>query len=446
MNKARLYHVILPAVAVVCLSCGGGKTSASGPTPGFPAELIDPGQLPVSQTKDGARCTLTSAVWLRDEHPEKSGECTLDFTWEVTGVRASADPPYRWCVRNVNLFDEGGSPIRGRGHWFYSNHYVRRGDDPKRPWAELRIACRRADSPPPEAYRSEEHLRIGQVDVAQPLETVWVQRARTESSVGTVGVRSASWVRREDLPGGKQVPSLELVCYVRADAPAAARSSLALKPGDVSDDQGRDLVPHLVASAPAGAFQSHYAYPNAYAWVFYFQPGEPLSKKLDVSIRLRSGLDEPHAKEYFRDFAFQVQMPKPPAPLPTTVPLASQTKDDVTLTVEDCARPHPGAPKMYMVWTTAKGPLREGEAVEVGDVTAWDSNGRPLRRLPGSPLMTDPRHLLWKCNGSIPADDEVAQKFFFDVRDGPPQWLKLQFQCSGNGPTFVFDRVPVRIR
>jgi hypothetical protein len=59
--------------------------------------------------------------------------------------------------------------------------------------------------------------------------------------------------------------------------------------------------------------------------------------------------------------------------------------------------------------------------------------------------MTDPRHLFWKRDGRIPAEDEVAQKFFFESQDGPPVCLNLRLQLSGNGPTFVFDRVPIRI-
>ena len=83
-------------------------------------------------------------------------------------------------------------------------------------------------------------------------------------------------------------------------------------------------------------------------------------------------------------------------------------------------------------------------AEAVAAVTAWDPGGRELRRYPGSPLLSDPRHQFWKRDGSIPASDEVAQKFFFERRGASVEKLKLHLQCSAGGPAFTFDLVPVR--
>jgi hypothetical protein len=77
-------------------------------------------------------------------------------------------------------------------------------------------------------------------------------------------------------------------------------------------------------------------------------------------------------------------------------------------------------------------------------VAAWDSNGVKVGAFPGSPLLSDPPHQYWKRDGIVPAADEVAQKFFFRQDDSTQKWLKFRFQCSGDGPVFVFDKVLVR--
>jgi len=245
-------------------------------------------------------------------------------------------------------------------------------------------------------------------------------------------------VRRADLPGGERTPSLEVVCLL-CKRLREARPSFALKPGDVVDGQGRDLVATLVATAPAAAFGHNWP-GSAEAWVFYFQPDEPLSKKLKISVRVRSGLTPETMDDYFRLFKFRVKTPKPPMPKGTHTPLARQTKRGITLTIEDCTR----LSGLYLVWTTVRAPGQQGVEIQKRAVAAWDSNGRKLGAFPGSPMLSDPPRQYWKRDGSLPATDEVAQKFFFLQEDAPAESLKLQFQCSGDGPAFVFDSVPVR--
>jgi hypothetical protein len=307
---------------------------------------------------------------------------------------------------------------------------------------ELRIACRRADSPPADAYRDEERVHLGEVDLGASgrFADLWGRKAKAR--LGTVGIAQVGWVRRADLPGGERTPSLEMICLLHTHA-SETRPSFALKAKDVVDGHGRDLVAKLVASAPAGAFGHNWpAFTEA--WVFYFQPDKPLSKRLNISLRLRSGLAPDYKDKYFRLFKFRVKTPEPPATEAAHNPLARQTKEGVTLTIEDCARLGMGVSSLYLVWTTVKGPIKEGGATEVTAVTAWDSEGNELRRYPGSPLLSDPRHQFWKRDGTIPASDEVAQKFFFKRRGAPVGKLKLHLQCSAGGPAFTFDLVPVR--
>jgi hypothetical protein len=367
----------------------------------------------------------------------------LTFAWQVEDVHEDTGQRHRWCAWNAGLYDEHGRNIPVCAyHWSFADHHDRRGDDPSRPWVEVRVACRRADAPPADAYQDEERIHLGEVDLGP---SGWYGRlwgCKAESRLGTVGVAHVGWVRRADLPGGKQTPSLELVCLLHKRV-SKARPSFALKPGDVVDGQGRDLLPTLVASAPAAAFGHNWP-AFAEAWVFYFQPGKPLSKKLSISVRLRSELASEYEDKYFHLFKFRVKTPEPPATEAAHTPLARQTKERVTLTIEDCARLGMGVSSLYLVWTTVKGPIKEGGATEVTAVTAWDAEGKELRRYPGSPLLSDPRHQFWKRDGTIPASNEVAQKFFFKRRGASVEKLQLHLQCSAGGPAFTFDLVPVR--
>lgn len=372
---------------------------SEGSTPSPPAqkdtvggEFLDPRQLPAIQTKDGVRCTLTSLAWQPDRHPEKCGENMLTFAWQVEGTDQDTGQRGRWCAWHAGLYDEHGKSIPVCAyHWSFADHHDRRGDDPKRPFVEVRIACRRADAPPAGAYQDEERLHLGEVDLGPSgrYGRLWGRKAN--SRLGTVGVAHVASVRRADLPGGKQTPSLELVCLLRKRV-REARPSFALKAGDVVDGQGRDLVLTLVASAPASAFGHNWpAFTEA--WVFYFQPSKPHSRKLNISLRLRSGLAPEYKHKYFRLFKFRVKTPDPPAIEAAHNPLARQTKEEVTLTIEDCARLGTGVSSLYLVWTTVKGPIKEGGATEVTAVTAWDSEDKELRRYPGSPLLLSLIHI-----------------------------------------------------
>jgi len=449
-RNARIHGVgFLLVVALACTifssRCEGGTPPSRVREDAEDGRLLDPQRMPAAQTKGGVRCTLTSVAWEPDQHPEKCGENMLTFAWQVEDVREETGRRYQWCAWNAGAYDEGGKEIPVCGyHWSHAERHIRRGDDPKRPSMELRIACRRADSPPADAYRDEERVHLGEVDLGPSgrFARLWGRKAKAR--LGTVGIARVGWVRRADLPGGERTPSLEMICLLHTHD-SKARPSFALKPKDVVDGHGRDLVTTLIASAPASAFGHNW--PGfAEAWVFYFQPDGPPSTKLNISVRLRSGLATEYMEEYFRVFKFRVKTPKPPATEGTHTPLARQTRDGITLTIQDCSRPHKGMPSLCLVWTTVKGPLKNGNATEVTTVTAWDSEGRELERYPGSPLLSDPPHQSWKRDGSIPASDEVAQKFFFlsERRRATVGPLKLHLQCSAGGPAFTFDLVPVR--